>query len=163
MAGKRTKTFWIVTTLASAAFITYLVSIVVGHRTAEGYRLLLQDGGHISHISVTGPGISRDITEPLILKDFESAFENSKATGGSNGPMTGVHFFTNFTLADTRNEVKTYVYLYDDGSGFALADQSRTSADDPLFVDIRFPRRVSQQTKSLVDALLAWAGKVRNE
>jgi len=55
----------------------------------------------------------------------------------------------------TGEKLKTNVYIYEDKSGFQVADDSRLGAGDPTYVNVEFKKETNKKTQQLIAYLLA--------
>ena len=118
-------------------------------KRADGYKQLISGDVGLSSIEFSGQRRSIKTEDQTIIKDFKEAFK------GCNKPSraSGIYYNVKFAFK-TGIEIKTDVYLYTDGSGFSMADYSRLSAGDPLYVNVEFQGGANKRTQKLIEFLL---------
>jgi hypothetical protein len=119
-------------------------------KQAEAYKALFSGNVGITSISFEGQQRSLTIVDRSIIDDFENAFKN-KPERLHNGCTT----YTAMFLLKTGEELKTGLYIYEDKSGFQVADDSRLGAGDPTYVNVEFKKETNKRTQQLIAYLLA--------
>ena len=119
-------------------------------RWAAEYVKMLNGEPNITSITFIGQQKRLLIDDPDIIRDVQNAFR----TNGTNGPQAGLAYDLLIVLK-TGIKVNTQVYLYQDQSGFAIADYTRVGAGDPMMVNAEFGSNTGDKTKKMIMKLLA--------
>ena len=125
---------------------------------AEAYKSLI--AGNVGLVSISFEGGRRVIKtdDRSILHDFENAFGNKNKLLNRNG----ITYIAVFILKNGA-KIRTDVYIYDDKSGFSMADYSRLGAGDPTYVDVEFQKETTKKTQELIGDLLVPARTINSK
>jgi hypothetical protein len=121
-------------------------------RWKSDFTEMLNGEVEIAAISFEGQQRKIIVNDRDILHDIQIAFTNR----GLHVAQSGITYSVIVTLMSGRN-IPADIFLYTDGSGFAVADCTHIVAGDPMMINAEFSPESSEKTKALVNKLLVVA------
>jgi len=150
---KLTKKRWIITGLVIVVAI--VMALAYRKQWSVEYERLLNGNAEISSIIFSGGGKRIEVKDQDVIHDFEEALVNG---WGKEFQTTGISQEVKF-IFKSGIQISTELYLYEDKSGFQMADYSdiRTIViplTDPRYVNAEFKPNIHQKTKDLISKLM---------
>jgi hypothetical protein len=118
----------------------------VRKETAE-YDQLLQGNARIYSLEFIKLNTSVQVVDPEILKDFEDSFRRPSSKART-GPTYNIRI-----ILMSGTIVNTAINIYDDHSGYEIADYNHVFASDPAYFFRDFSDTLGEKTKILLREL----------